>query len=82
MLKGEWQLCRGQQKFRDKFARGEFPEKRQGLGDHVANTLKCFHLTPEQYREAKRKFGLPPTCNCTQRQEWLNKVGRLFGIGV
>ena len=31
--------------------------------------------------ETKELFGLAPDCDCDGRKEWLNKVGRHFGIG-
>jgi hypothetical protein len=49
---------------------------RSGLGDNVERMLKTLGITAERYIEVKKRFGLPPTCNCAGRREWLNKVGR------
>lgn len=49
---------------------------KNGLGDSVESMLKTLGITPERYVEVKQMFGLPPTCGCAKRKEWLNKVGR------
>lgn len=48
----------------------------EGWGDKVTVFLKGLGVTEESYKAIKQKFGLPPTCGCSQRREWLNKVGR------
>jgi hypothetical protein len=55
---------------------GTATPRAKGLGDKVADTLKKLGITPERYVEVKQRFGLPPTCDCAKRQEWLNQVGR------
>ena len=47
----------------------------EGLGDKAEAILKAAGITPERYAEVKALFGLPPTCNCSKRKEWLNRVG-------
>lgn len=47
-----------------------------GWGDNVTTFLKGIGVTEDSYKAIKQKFGLPPTCGCAQRREWLNKVGR------
>lgn len=49
---------------------------KRGLGDNVETMLAALGITPERYVDVKQRFGLPPTCNCAGRKEWLNKVGR------
>jgi hypothetical protein len=48
---------------------------KDGWGDHVTTWLKNIGITEERYKDIKTKFGLPPTCNCSKRREWLNRVG-------
>ena len=50
-------------------------KKPVGLGDWTEQGLKRIGITPERYVEAKRLFGLRPTCGCEGRKEWLNRVG-------
>jgi hypothetical protein len=51
-------------------------EQPDGWGDVLTRWLKDFGITEESYKEIKEKFGLPPTCDCSKRREWLNRVGR------
>lgn len=44
------------------------------LGDKVEAVLESIGITPDRYTKAKELFGLPPTCGCSKRKEWLNKV--------
>jgi hypothetical protein len=57
-------------------SRGAALKRSRGLGDNVERMLKTLGITPERYVEVKKLFGLPPTCGCAKRREWLNKVGR------
>ena len=57
-------------------------ERPDGLGDMLERELTRLGITQDKYIEAKRLFGLPPICNCIGRREWINKVGRYFGIGT
>jgi hypothetical protein len=45
-----------------------------GLGDQVESLLASIGITEDRYKEVKEKFGLPPTCNCPARKEFLNRV--------
>ena len=53
---------------------------KKGLGDRVENMLASIGVTEDRYAEIKEKFGLPATCNCKGRKEWLNRVGKYIGI--
>lgn len=44
------------------------------LGDYTESLLASLGVTQERYKAAKELFGLPPTCNCSGRIEWLNRV--------
>lgn len=50
-------------------------KKRRGLGDKLHDWLEQHGITEDRYRAVKELFGLPPTCNCAKRREWLNRVG-------
>ena len=52
------------------------------LGDWVETQLTRIGLTKEKWVEIKAEHGLPPTCECTERQEWLNQVGTKFGAAI
>ena len=43
-------------------------------GDLVERLLQSIGVTEEKYKEAKQLFGLPASCNCAGRKQWLNKV--------
>jgi hypothetical protein len=58
---GVWQNC-------------PFPYQQPGLGDQVEGLLASIGITKDRYAAAKELFGLPPTCSCSSRQEWLNKI--------
>jgi len=80
------QLCETQPKHRERWNEGrgmgqvldggQSVVHEPGLGDRVESMLTKLGITEERYVEVKRKFGLPPVCNCAGRKEWLNKVGR------
>ena len=55
--------------------------ERRGWGDRLHGWLESHGITEERYKQVKVLFGLPPTCNCPSRQEWLNKVGRWIEQG-
>jgi len=44
------------------------------FGDWTEQMLSSIGVTKERYVEAKKLFGLPPTCGCLKRKEWLNNV--------
>lgn len=43
-------------------------------GDALEELLTSYGVTKEWWMSVKEEFGLPPTCNCQSRQEWINKV--------
>ncbi len=49
--------------------------RKEGWGDKLENQLTAIGVTKDWYKGVKEKFGLPPTCNCDRRKEWLNRVG-------
>lgn len=49
-----------------------------GLGDHTERLLAELGITQDRYKEAKRRFGLAPACDCDKRKAWLNRVGAWF----
>jgi hypothetical protein len=49
---------------------------RRGLGDMTADALAAVGITKER---VSRALGRP--CKCPERQAWLNRVGRILGIG-
>ena len=58
----------------------------KGMGDALEELLTSYGITKEWYQGFKEKFGLPPTCDCTSRQIWLNKTSaahpQIANIGV
>ncbi len=52
------------------------------LGDRFANYLETkWGITEEGYRAFKKFLGLPPTCNCRKRKDWLNTVPKAYKEG-
>lgn len=51
-----------------------------GLGDIVAAGLSSVGITKERAAAVARAVGLED-CGCSERQEWLNRVGAAVGIG-
>jgi hypothetical protein len=52
---------------------------RLGLGDQIESALTAIGFTKERWLDTKESIGLPRTCNCTARQEWLNTLGEKLG---
>jgi len=50
-----------------------------GLGDIVESALSSIGITQAAWVEWKKEHGLPPTCSCSARKEWLNRFGERFG---
>jgi hypothetical protein len=85
---GWHQLCQTSEEYFQSWEAGRGPGQRKsstpgvvrqrkpGVGDVVEAWLTEHGITAERYVEVKRLFGLPPTCGCTRRREWLNKVGQ------
>ena len=57
-------------------------ESPQKLGDWMEARLTSLGITKERYVAIKESIGLPPTCNCAARQEYMNRVGEKFGATV
>lgn len=47
-----------------------------GLGDLIARWLAAVGVTKSRYRRLKVRWGLADACNCAERQEQLNRLGR------
>ena len=45
------------------------------LGDVIEAVLTSVGITKERWIALKEQFGLPPTCNCEARKQWLNNLG-------
>ena len=43
-------------------------------GDDLENLLHAVGVFKERWVAFKQAFGLPPTCNCDKRKEWLNQA--------
>jgi hypothetical protein len=52
------------------------------LGDQLEVALTAIGITKESYRKAKQVLGLPPTCNCDKRKEWLNQMGQRLQVSA
>lgn len=55
-------------------------------GDALEELLTSYGITQEWYKGFKKQYGLPPTCDCDARKEWLNKTAdahpTIANIGV
>ena len=51
------------------------------LGDRIESALESFGVTKERYAAAKQAIGLPATCNCAARRDWLNRLDAELGLG-
>lgn len=45
-------------------------------GDAIEDLLTSYGVTKEWWKEYKAKHGLPPTCGCDSRREYLNKLSQ------
>lgn len=52
------------------------------LGDDLERWLTSYGVTKERYVAVKQSLGLPPTCNCEARKEWLNRASRILHAKV
>ena len=43
-------------------------------GTWLHEKLSAMGITEERYRSLKATVGLPPTCGCTARKMWLDKI--------
>lgn len=49
-------------------------------GDDLENWLQAVGIFKERWVAVKEKLGLPPTCNCEARKEWLNKASAALSV--
>jgi len=52
-----------------------------GLGDAVESVLETVGITKDRVSKAASIVGVKD-CGCKKRQEWLNEVGKLVGLGM
>jgi hypothetical protein len=52
------------------------------LGDRVEAALSAVGITQEKWLDAKETIGLPRTCNCAARKDWLNALDDKLGLGT
>lgn len=45
-------------------------------GDALEDLLTSYGVTKEWWKEYKAKHGLPPTCGCDRRREYLNELSQ------
>lgn len=50
------------------------------LGDRVESALKAIGISQDRIIDVKAALGLPPTCNCPARIEWLNNLDEQLGL--
>lgn len=50
-----------------------------GLGDRIESALTAAGITKERWKAFKGAMGLPRTCNCDARKEYINKLGEQLG---
>jgi hypothetical protein len=50
------------------------------LGDRIEEALSSYGITQEAWIEYKEQHGLPPTCRCPQRKEWINRMDKKFKL--
>jgi hypothetical protein len=62
--------------------RAERPPRQEipRLGDRIGSALESVGVTPERWAAAKAEIGLPATCGCASRREWLNKLDEKLGL--
>jgi hypothetical protein len=71
-----WEAGRGPGQLHSGKSASQHVDRPNGWGDKLTSLLKSVGVTEENYKAVKQKFGLPPTCGCAARREWLNRVGR------
>jgi hypothetical protein len=60
-----------------KFRRHPRPPVEPGWGDRFGMWLaKRWKITPRSYRKWKVRWGLSDACNCVERKQKLNRIGR------
>ena len=48
----------------------------RGVGDALEDFLTSYGITKEWWTDYKAKHGLPPTCGCDSRREYLNDLAK------
>lgn len=51
-------------------------DNQQQAGDALEDLLTSYGVTKEWWKEYKSKHGLPPTCGCDRRREYLNELSQ------
>lgn len=51
------------------------------LGDKIEGALASLGVTQDRWLAAKESLGLPATCNCDARRDWLNRLDEQLGLG-
>lgn len=64
----------GEEVSRTTKAKKNIPAKAPQPGDALEELLTSYGITKEWWIEYKAKHGLPPTCGCDSRREYLNKL--------
>ena len=54
-----------------------YPKDKKGLGDMVAAGLAAVGITEERVKKVTGR----KECGCKKRRQYLNKVGKKFGVG-
>jgi hypothetical protein len=62
-----------------KRTRGSAKVAALGLGDRVESALQIAGITKDRWAAFKATMGLPATCNCDARKQYLNKLGEELG---
>lgn len=52
------------------------------FGDDLENWLASLGITKERWGAAKQALGLPPTCSCEARKQWLNRASSILHAKV
>lgn len=52
------------------------PEPEPPAGDALEELLTSYGITKEWWTEYKSQHGLPPTCGCDSRREYLNNLSK------
>lgn len=74
---GEVELCKRDQVTRAYLDKTAEDRRNELVGTRLANMLKAAGITRERYGAVKQWLGLPPTCDCAEREEWMNRLDAL-----
>lgn len=50
------------------------------FGDTLEQALESIGVTQDRWKALKSQMGLPPSCNCDARKQWLNMAGEALQI--